>query len=168
MKTLKSPLTFSMLFLALIILGTSVSAQTKEEKKAATTQLVEGNRYEFVAQSMSPQGGRLRQLTSYYFVKITADTVIADLPYVGRSYSAPINTSDVGINFTSTEFTYDVKPRKKGGWDVNIKPKDKPEVQQLQFTLYDNGSAYLQVISTNRQTISFNGDVQPIKEKKQK
>jgi hypothetical protein len=156
------------LFISLILIGNNVSAQTKEEKKAATTQLVEGNRYEFVAQSMSPQGGRLRQLTSYYFVKITADSVIADLPYVGRSYSAPINTSDAGINFTSTEFTYDVQPRKKGGWDVNIKPKDKPEVQQLQFTLYDNGSAYLQVISTNRQTISFNGDVQPIKEKKEK
>ncbi len=168
MKTGNSLIRFAIVFIAFAAFSDNVHAQKKEEKIATTTQLVEAKRFEFVAQSMSPQGGRLRQLTSYYFVKIMADSVIADLPYVGRSYSAPINSSDVGINFTSTEYTYEVKPRKKGGWDINIKPKDKPEVQQLQLTVYESGTAYLQVISTNRQMISFNGDVQPIKEKKQK
>ena len=164
----KISIRLAVVFVALIVFADTLYAQKNEEKKAATTQLIEGERYEFVAQSMSPQGGRVRQLTSYYFVKITSDTVIADLPYVGRAYSAPINSSDAGINFTSTAFTYDRKPRKKGGWEINIKPKDRTDIQQLQFTVYESGSAYLQVISTNRQLISFNGDVQPIKEKKQK
>ena len=152
----------------LIILTTTCYAQNKkEEKEVATAGLLESKRYEFVAQSMTPHGGRLRQLTSYYNVIITPDSVNADLPYVGRAYSASVSTTDVGIKFISTEFDYTSKDRKKGGWDVTIKPKGVTDVQQLFFTVYKDGTAYLQVTSNNRQGISFNGHVQPVNDKKQ-
>ncbi|HTE29828.1 MAG TPA: DUF4251 domain-containing protein, partial [Chryseolinea sp.] len=60
------------------------------------------------------------------------------------------------INFTSVSFDYKYSQRKKG-WDLTIKPKDANGIQDLSFTIFDNGTASLRVNSINRQPISFNG-----------
>jgi hypothetical protein len=79
-----------------------------------------------------------------------------------------IGSSEGGIHFTSTNFEYKVTERKKGGWDIVIKPKDVQAVQEFNFSIFDSGSASLQVNSTNRQPISFNGYVSEKKKKKSK
>ncbi len=137
-----------------------VSAQQSgTAKKLAITNLVDSQQYVFYAESVIPMSGRQKFLTSSYTVYISKDTVISDLPFFGRAYSAPINAADGGIKFTSINFDYTSSARKKGGWNITIKPKDVPDVQQLSFTIYTNGTAYLNVNSTNRQSISFNGHV---------
>ena len=83
--------------------------------------------------------------------------MISNLPYYGRAYSASINPSENGLNFTSTNFDYTVTPRKKGGWEVLIKPKDANDVREMTFTIFENGTASLYVTSNNRESISFNG-----------
>ena len=62
-----------------------------------------------------------------------------------------------GLNFTSTEFQYNLKSKKKGGWDITIKPTDIKDVRQMFLSIGENGYASLQVISNNRQTISYYG-----------
>lgn len=145
---------------------------SKADKKAAQaaliTKIVTEQNYKFTAQSVTPMGGRYRQLTTDYNVKVSKDTVTSDLPYFGRSYSADIGSTEGGIHFTATDFEYQVTERKKGGWDIIIKPKDVKDVQQLSLTVFDSGSASLQVTSTNRQPISFNGYVSERKNKKGK
>jgi hypothetical protein len=126
-------------------------------KEAVIKNLVNSQQYVFYAQSALPMSGRQRFLTSEYTLYVSKDTVISDLPYFGRAYSAPINLAGGGINFTSTSFDYQLKARKKGGWDITIKPKDTPEVQQLMMTIFENGTTSLRVSSNNRQPISFNG-----------
>ena len=138
----------------------SVSAQKKvSAKETAIKSLLDNHRYVFYAESALPSSGRQRYLTSEYTVTIVKDSIISDLPYFGRAYAAPIGTTDGGIKFTSVDFDYTVIPRKKGGWEVNIKPKDGQDVQSMILTIYDNGKAYLNVNSNNRQTISFNGHI---------
>jgi len=119
--------------------------------------LVDSQRFVFVAQTVMPFRGRFRNLTSLYEVSIFKDTLVSYLPYFGRAYIAPLNPSELDLDFTSTNFSYSVTPRKKSGWDVVIKPKDKTEIQQYVFTIYDNGNANLNVISTSRDPISFSG-----------
>jgi hypothetical protein len=150
-----------------------VNAQeSKADKKAAEaaliTKIITGQNYLFTAQSVTPMGGRFRQLTTEYTVKVSKDTVISDLPYFGRSYSADIGSSEGGIHFTSTNFEYQITERKKGGWDITIKFKDVKDAQQFSFSVFDSGSASLQVTSTNKQPISFNGYVSEKKNKKSK
>jgi len=99
----------------------------------------------------------LKQLTPGYSLKVSGDSLVANLPYFGRAYSAPMNPADAGINFTSTNFDYKVAERKKGGYDISIRSKDKTYNADFALTVYDNGSAYLQVTSTDKQPISFNG-----------
>jgi hypothetical protein len=122
--------------------------------------LIKDTNFIFAAQTAHPQRGSMRQLDQGYEVVISRDTAQVYLPYFGRTYTAPIDPSQGGIQFTSTEFDYVVKTRRKGGWDIQIKPKDARDVRILQLSVFENGSASLTVTSNSRQSISFNGRIE--------
>jgi hypothetical protein len=146
----------SLILFAIGIFGGSSVINAQEKKADEIKRIVESQNYVFVPQMANPQIGSSRQLTPDYDLTIAKDTVISFLPYFGRAYVAPVNPSEGGIKFTSTKFDY--KPSNDGkSWKITIKPKDAPEVQQLYLDIFDNGNATLQVISTNRQNISFTG-----------
>jgi Domain of unknown function (DUF4251) len=159
MKNLKSIIKKAFLFLFFATSLTVANAQNEKqkEKQQQVQQLVESKEYVFVAQSMSPTRGGMRQLNSSYDLHVSSDSVIAYLPYFGRAYSAPIDPEDGPIKFTSTKFTYQSVDRKKGGWDVYIKPGDSRHGEELMLTIFENGSASLRVTSNNRQPVTFNG-----------
>jgi Domain of unknown function (DUF4251) len=146
------------LSLALFVLSYTCRAQTT--KATAMKNLIDSGVYVFRAQSVMPMSGRVRQLTTDdYTLKITREKITSDLPYFGQAYTAPMDPTKTGIQFTSKDFSYTMTPRKKGGWDVLIKPKDYKDVQQMTLTISSAGYASLQVISNSRQAISFNGIV---------
>ena len=155
----KNNLLFAMLLLLAAIAAPRFSvAQNKDSLKAAATKdLIANQDYTFKAQTTTPLSGRLRQLTSDYSLQVSKDAIISQLPYFGRAYSAPINPSDGGIQFTSKDFEYTLTEKKKNGWNISIKFKDAKDVQQMQLSIFSNGTASLQVTSNNRQPISFNG-----------
>ena len=136
-----------------------MAQQQKKDKKAEIKNIVEAQNYVFKAQTALPTGGSTRQLTSDYDFQVSKDTIVSDLPYFGRAYTAPLNPSEGPLQFTSTKFQYTVSNNKKGGWIVNIAPNDVNDPRELIITIFDNGSASVVVNSTNRQPISFNGYV---------
>jgi hypothetical protein len=146
------------LSVALIVFSNTCRAQTS--KAAAMKNLIASGVYVFRAQSVMPMSGRVRQLTTDdYTLKISKEKITSDLPYFGQAYTAPMDPTKGGIQFASKDFDYTLTPRKKGGWDVLIKPKDYKDVQQMTLTISSAGYASLQVISVSRQAISFNGTV---------
>lgn len=151
------------LFALLLLLPFSATfAQSNAQDKkaarlAAIKNMVEGQNYVFQAQQALPLGARTRQLTTEYDLKVTKETIISDLPYFGRAYSAPIDPTKGGIQFTSKDFGYNLAPNKKDGWTAVIKPKDNRDVQQMTLNISSEGYANLQVTSINRQPISFSG-----------
>jgi hypothetical protein len=136
-----------------------LSAKSQDHKDSSVKQLIDNKNFIFKAQSVSPLSGGFRQLTSEYDLRVFGDTVISYLPYFGRAYAPPVNANEGGIRFTSTNFGYNVKTRKKGGWSITITPKDATDVRQMTLNISDNGYGFLQVISNNRQAISYNGYV---------
>lgn len=144
------------------------SAQSKgDEKKAAITNLINNQSYVFTAQSSMPPGPSPdRQLNGNYDLTVTKDSVISYLPYFGRAYTAPMDPTKGGIQFTSTKFDYKVTEKKKGGWTIVIKPKDTQEASQLILNVSTAGYTSLQVIGINRQPIIFNGVIDARKSKK--
>jgi hypothetical protein len=148
----------------------TVNAQTAKERKAAkvaeVSKMINDINFVFEANTANPQRGGQRQLTSEYDLKVTKDTVTAFLPYFGRTYVAPNpGEQEGGIKFTTTKFSYSSKQSKNGNWNILIKPKDKNisnwrDVEQLILNISTDGYASLQVISTHRDPISFNGDIQ--------
>lgn len=159
MNILKYYLPCTLLFL----IGTTslpyvASAQAKEKEKSVKTLVLTGN-YVFEAQSALPLRGQVRQLTYGYDLKVSKDTLISYLPYFGRAYVASMNPSEGGISFTSTQFDYSVKERKKGGWDILIQTKDQRDNKRLMLRIQESGYGSLQVTSNDRQPITFNGIV---------
>lgn len=155
---LKKPITLLVAVLALNSMQAQNATKDKEKEKTAKVQsIVNAKEFVFIAESALSMGGRSIFLTSPYNVSVSSDTVISDLPYFGRAYSAPINPTEGGIKFTSTNFDYKTQPRKKGGWEILITPKDTRDVRQLFLNTSESGYASLQVTSNNRQVITFTG-----------
>ena len=163
---MKTTTYWSFLKIAAILLIVSVSfVQCSSSKKSVSltgsdvSEMVNSKNFTFVAEQVNPLRGRSRQLTSEYDVTLKNDSLVSYLPYFGRAYQAPMDPSQGGIQFTSTNFSYAANPNKKGGWMVNIIPKDYQPVQQMTFTIFENGNASLNVTSTSKDPISFNGHV---------
>jgi hypothetical protein len=164
---MKRFITFSTFLITTCFLMTGLNAQDKKQQKQEEIKsMVQNNHYVFEANYVIPQHGGGRQLTDIsYDLRISKDSVIAYLPYFGRAFIAPApGTDEGGIKFTSTDFTYQQKAGKKGSWQVFIKPKDGNgtnwrDVQQMTLNISADGYASLVVISTNRDPISFEGDI---------
>ncbi len=154
MKTLRILLSF--LFAPAFIITANAQIKGDDLKSAINS----GN-FIFEAQTVSPASGSVRQLTGdYYTLKVSKDAVVSDLPYFGRAFTAPIDPTKGGLEFKSAKFQYSVN-NKKNSWQVNIKPNDlNGDGIQLFMTVYDNGSASLQVTSVNLQPISFDGFIE--------
>ncbi|WP_205513431.1 DUF4251 domain-containing protein [Longitalea arenae] len=150
---------FIWVLLAVALVPQTGFAQKKKDKKQAITRAVEARNYIFKAQTALPQAGSTRQLTTDFDLRVSKDTIVSDLPYFGRAYTAPMNPAEGPLRFTSTDFEYSATDRKKGGWDIVITPKDMQDPRQITLTIFDNGSASAVVTSYNRQPISFTGYV---------
>jgi hypothetical protein len=143
--------------LAFLVSGLGTThAQDKNESFAKKA--IQSNYYTFTPVSYaSPSiGGAARQISLTYEVRVTADSVVVSLPYFGVSSSPQIGPA-TGIEFGSTRFDYRVNENRKGKWLVSIKPKDAKEVKELFLTIFSDGTAILQVTSTNREPTTFNG-----------
>ncbi|MDB5143333.1 MAG: hypothetical protein JWQ66_2046 [Mucilaginibacter sp.] len=159
MKTLRN----NVILLLILVSGIgAANAQTKKDKKPTKEAYVktrmDAKRYTFLANYVLPQRGGGRQLTSEYDLRVTPDSVISYLPYFGRAYfDVPYGGGDGGIKFTSTKFTYEAKEKKKGGWEISIRPSDVKNIDRLLLNISADGYASLSVNSTNRDFITFDG-----------
>ncbi|MGZ3923274.1 MAG: DUF4251 domain-containing protein [Flavisolibacter sp.] len=147
-----------LLSLFAVVLSSTFSLAQQPDKEQVKS-FVESKEFTFQARTVIPMTGGSRQLTSEYDVRFLGDSVISYLPYFGRAYTGGYGSDNGGIEFTSTKFDYKAKARKKGGWDITIRPKDAKGVEEMDLTISDDGSASLRVTSTNRQPISFYGVV---------
>ncbi len=149
------------LFVSILTLKTAHAQDAKKdgekETEAKVQSIINSKDFVFIAESASPMGGRTIYLTSVYSVRVSKDTLVADLPYYGRAYSAPMNPSEGGLKLTSTDFELSIQSKKKDGWNILITPKNARDVRQLFLNASENGYASMQVTSNNRQAISFTG-----------
>jgi hypothetical protein len=149
--------------------GGQVYAQTDE---ATTTKIVGDQNFSFVATRAIPmQSNALNQALnsfpnsqnsiinlagSQYDLRVTKDSVVAYLPYFGRSYTPSMDPNEAGTRFKSKDFKYS-SVKKKKTWTITIDPKDIKDKQQLILNVSENGYATLSINNQNRQPISFNG-----------
>lgn len=141
-------------------------AQCSSTKKAVALNdsevknVVDSSHFTFVAERMNPLRGSSHVLTSYYDVTVKKDTLRSFLPYFGRSHQAEIGRTKSPLEFDSHNFTYKVDQKNPDQWQISINPKDVQEIQQLLFTVFNNGTATLNIVSTNRDPISFYGHIE--------
>jgi hypothetical protein len=145
-------ITFILCFI--VVDGYSQKGQGSEEQLKP---LIEKKNFRFSALTVNPAGGRLRNLTpGNYYIAVSPDSLVVDLPFFGRAFTAPIGASPGGFNFTTTEFDYRVVNTKDGGWNINLSPK-KNDVRKITLLISNRGNTTAIVNSNSRQTISYNG-----------
>lgn len=157
-------ITIPKLLFIVCVVGLSSFNLLAQDKTVAIKNLVDSGEFVFHAQTAMPSSGPTKQLTSEYDVRLSKNAFVSHLPYFGRAYSAPYGSGDGGFNFTSKDFAYSSKTRKKGGWEITIKPKDVTDVREFLLTVSEKGYGTLQVMSNNRRPISFTGYVTELKQ----
>ena len=153
MKTIKPLLSL----FTLMMISQLMNAQVKDP--AELQQMIDSKDLVFKARTAYPQSGRSWELTFDYDLSVNGGKLVSYLPYFGRAYSINPYSSEGGLQFTSTNFSYKTEKDKKG-WDITIKPKDQSDVQQMFLEVSPKGYATLRVISTNRQNISYFGVIE--------
>lgn len=140
--------------------GSAQTAVEKEKLAADVRNAVEMPGFTFKATYAYPTGYRSIYLSPYYDVEVSSDTVKAYLPYYGRAYRAPMNPHEGGYRFTSTDFEYRTdQGKRKGNWNVVVTIRDLDRPVTFRFDIWENGTARLDVNDTDRQPISFQGDL---------
>jgi len=142
---------------AVVVVTTTLNAQEIDTSKLDS--LIKSRYFVFHPRSASPQSGGSRILDPVgYDLVLKGDTAVSYLPFFGRAYAGvPYNDND-GIKFTSTNFSYSYKSTRKG-WKITIRPKDVYGIQSIYLDVLTDGSASLQVNSSNRDGISFIGEI---------
>lgn len=151
---------FVIIFLSLFLMRCSSSKKAVALNEGDVKNIIDSSRFTFVAERMNPMRGPSRILSSYYDVEVKKDTLSSFLPFFGRSYQAPLDPSKSPLAFHSYNFTYKTEQKNKDQCQVIINPMDRQEIQELLFTIFNNGSATLNVVSTNRDAISFYGHIE--------
>jgi len=137
--------------------------EKKEEKKIEMQKQVEqwvnAKSFVFNAKSAMPVGsGTINISSGSYNVKFLPDTIESYLPFYGQAYGGIGYGGDDGLKFAGKPESFTVEQGKK-----NIKVKAVVKGERDTFTISlsvtYSGSASLTVNSTNRSTISFNGDI---------
>lgn len=150
------------LLLVTVIGAPALSAQTKKEKKEmkqkAVKELVLSEKYKIDVDRAIPARGRSVSLTSPYSIEIRNDSVISHLPYYGRAYSIPYGGGE-GLNFKAPISDYKVEWDKKGTAQVRFTARSTEDRFSFNIDIFNNGSSSIFVNMQNRQSISFQGDL---------
>lgn len=138
------------------------TAQSRKEKKERTERAVkeaiESKHYKISVNYMQPMRGRSRSLTSDYSIEVRNDSVFSYLPYFGVAYNIPYGGGK-GLNFNAPITVYKTQSLKKGKTKIDFKTGNEEDKYEYSLTIYPNGSASLHVLPTNRQAISYSGEM---------
>ncbi len=145
---------FLMQLSCLLLFCTALQTADAQLDEGQVRQKMSAQLYTVRVQTAIPLRGRSIPITSPYDLRVTPDSVIADLPYFGRAFSAPYGSTDNGIKFISTNFSYTSKFR-KNRWEILIQPKDATDIDRVTISIFNNGRSTVRVQSNNRQSISF-------------
>lgn len=160
---------FLILFSLFLSKGYSQEMMEKESKqdiKAGQKQHIEdmmnAKIFKFVARTAVPSGMRSVNLTTTEnYVTFKPDQIDSYMPFYGRAYTTIGYGGEGGIKFKGKpeEFTID---RKKKNFLVNALVKGESDKYRLSLIVGPQGSATLSIISNNRSTISYQGEISDI------
>lgn len=105
-----------------------------------------------------PQRMLPRHLSSNYSVRIQGDSVFSYLPFFGVAYDTDFSNRDRSpLDFQERLSEYDVSQPKTDRFDVTLVTRRNRENLIYRIEIFGNGRATLNVNSSSRESISFNG-----------
>lgn len=151
---------------------TSKKAQREKnrlEKQLGIDSLIKAKHFTFVATRAFPQGGNTVDLTTNSnFVKFSPDKIESYMPFFGRAYSIDYG-GDGGIKFIAKPEEFNIVAKKEGkGYEINVSVPVTRDQFKLTLFVGIDGYATLTIISNQRSTISYYGEISKTEEPKGK
>jgi hypothetical protein len=158
MKTLFKTFIILTATLSLASCGTTkLTTEEKQEMAESIHNSINEKNFEIEISTMNPMRGRSRNVTGFS-VKVKGDTLVSYLPYFGVARSIPYGGGS-GFDFEETIDSYTTVTKDNGSMKVEIKIRHEGDHLTYNFDIFDNGTAYLSVISYNRDNISYTGNM---------
>jgi len=163
-----------LLIMTLAIFTNLAYSQTKEEKKQqkeelaqkeyeSIKKLIDSKMYVFNATWLTTQGGRrIDIMGNINQVELKNNRSKASLQYFGVVTVSRFS-SDGGVEFDSEIEGYKVKYiDKKKKIIISYNAKNKAESFEVTITVFKNGSAFVDLYSSYKNSITYEGDISPI------
>ncbi|MDZ7612739.1 MAG: DUF4251 domain-containing protein [Flavobacteriaceae bacterium] len=116
-----------------------------------------------------PQGSRTVDLISYQaYLKFQPDFIESTLPYFGRAFSGVGYGNDSGLNFEGKPENYTTEQGKKNVTIIRAKVKGENDSFNLQLSVTPSGYATLNVLSNNRNSITYTGIIKAVEKPEEK
>jgi len=136
-----------------------LKAERDLQKQKEIESLIDSKKFDFEAQKVSPQGGRVINLDyNTYFLKFSTEKTTCDLPFFGRAYNVAYGGANGGIKFEGIPENIKVE-KKKNSYTLKTTVKGKDDVYDLMFSIFFDGGTTLSVNSNNRAFISYTGEI---------
>lgn len=153
---------FKILIISVFVLSISGCKSVQNNKPMMGKDLadkIESADYTFIPRMAISADGRALQLSSTFSLRISHDSIIADLPYYGRAYVSSRPPAESGIKFISSKFDYNIE-KNDNGCNINISTLDKDTKFNLLLTINNKGNASLTINENSRQSIVFYGGIE--------
>ncbi len=148
--------------LSLILLGgCGASRMTLEEQQAVaqkTNQNLDSRKFRINVDYMMPRRGGAKSVFGSYHVTIDDTVIDSYLPYFGVAYRVPYGVAKV-LNFKD-----DIEEYADSGWNrgkrvIALSTDNDEDFLVYTITVYDNGTAEIQVRCRNREDIGYRGSI---------
>lgn len=137
----------------------SLVTQTAEYQKLKES--VDTQTFIFAPNYIIPSGElQSKYLSPGYFVTLTKDEIIVNLPYLGMTTSTNFDGRFTGYDFTSKKYIYNIKSDKKNNWLIDVNFKDYKENLEMTMKISPKGKATVTLVSFSRQQVTFTGKVE--------
>lgn len=162
MTTKRHNIDFLFLMGSIFLFASCVSSRSVSHKKyIPIPDLLQ--KKEFTLEAHNANAGNSfysKELLHKYTLTLSADSVIAWLPYYDRSYRSPANPSKIVVRFISTDFSYRQTGNIKDGWTITLTPHDLGnEITKMIILVTESGYASLQLKGKHWQNITFYGKI---------
>lgn len=172
MKTLKIAIVFLLCFNVLIGFSQEKTRrqlrnEKKVEKQKEIQKLIDAKEFQFVARNSNSQTFRMIDLTANpNFIKFKPDFIKSEMPFFGRGFSGlGYGGSDTGLKFEGKPEKFVVNKQKKG-FQIDVAVKGSQDFFNMTLFVSFEGSSTLTIISNNRESISYFGEIFPLEEEK--
>ncbi len=141
-----------------------LKAEKLSLQKETVKKLIESKSFVFDARTaFSATMGNVI-ITYPYNVKVNEDSIYSFLPYYGRAYNVEYGSTESPMVFNLPIEELTIAKKTKKGYEVNLKVKKGMDYIDFYFDISETGLTTLTVNSSNREAITYFGDLTAKKE----
>lgn len=111
------------------------------------------------------RGSQVNLIGNPNYIRFKNDSVELFLPYFGVRHSGGGYNSESGIKYEGIAQDLEIEMNKAGNTEITFEGKQQSESLDFRITLYPNLNAYTHVTSSQRDPISYKGEVHEWQEK---